>query len=485
MASNLVAHIRHWNFVTVFGLVSLLCGFLAVATQETSLLALPAVILVLGVAILDYKLLFYTLFFCIPISIEKEIPGGLSTDVPTEPLMWLLTACVGVWLLFHWPRANMAYLMHPITLLLLMHLAWIGITTLTSEQFMYSFKFLLAKLWYIMALFVLPIQVLKSSEQVRNLVWAVAIPMLATIIYVSTRHAAHGFSFEMSNEVMDPFYRNHVIYACLPAIFIPFLWLSIPYYKDSPAARNFLIFCIFAALFAINFAYTRAAYVALFAAACMAFIVRRRLTKTILWVASIAFLSFAGWVTSRDNYLLFAPDFSRTITHKKFENLLEATTKLEDISTMERVYRWVAASRMVEKEPWLGYGPSNFYSFYNRFTVRAFTTYVSDNPEKSGIHNYYLMVLVEQGVFGFLLFIALCFYTLTAGEQLWHQMPPGHERRMVMAALQSHLMLMMLMLMNDLVETDKLGSFFFLNLAIIVAFQVRFGDKKLELSGRN
>jgi O-antigen ligase len=56
---------------------------------------------------------------------------------------------------------------------------------------------------------------------------------------------------------------------------------------------------------------------------------------------------------------------------------------------------------------------------------------------------------------------------------------------MVMAALQSHLMLMMLMLMNDLVETDKLGSFFFLNLAIIVAFQVRFGDKKLELSGRS
>jgi O-antigen ligase len=481
MASNSLVTMeqtRPWWFRKgwpgIYGVLVLLSIALAVSTDNLAFLGLPAVALVAGIAILDYKQLYLLLLFFLPLSIEIELPGGLATDLPTEPLMWLITACLFVWLIRHWPTANMAYLRHPITILLAMHFAWIGITTLTSHQFLFSFKFLLAKVWYLAALFVLPVQVIRSAAQLRTLVWAVAIPLLFTIIYVSARHATHGFSFEMSNEVMDPFYRNHVIYACFPAIFIPFLWFTIPFYKDQPRARYFLMFVIFAALFAINFAYTRAAYVALAAAAVMYYIVKWRLTKLALAVTILFFSLFVGFVTRSDNYMLFAPDFSRTITHKKFENLLEATTKLEDISTMERVYRWVAAAQMIQREPWIGYGPGNFYSYYQRYTVTAFTTYVSDNPERSGIHNYYLMTLVEQGLPGFLCFLALCFYALILGERAWHALPPGHERNMVMAATQSMLMLVLLMLMNDLVETDKLGTIFFLNLAILVSFWTRF-----------
>jgi O-antigen ligase len=480
MANSSAFQIPQLTLTNAFGAVTLLAICAGIATENLALLLAPAAILVVCLAILDFKILYYLLFFCIPLSIEIELPGGLSTDLPTEPLMWLITACTVIWLLRHWHTANMAYLRHPITILLAMHFAWIGITTLTSYQFLYSFKFLLAKVWYLTALYILAVKVIRSATQVRQLVWAMAIPMLFTIIYVSARHAQHNFSFEMSNEVMDPFYRNHVIYACLPAVFVPFLWFTLPYYKENKWARGFLVFCIVATLFAINFAYTRAAYVALVAAAAMYFIIKWRLTRTVLIITSVLFLTFVGWVTSRDNYLLFAPDFSRTITHKKFENLLEATTKLEDISTMERVYRWVAASRMIQNEPLVGYGPGNFYSFYDRYTVTAFTTYVSDNPERSGIHNYFLMTLVEQGLPGLLIFIAICFYALLLGERTWHSMAPSHERHMVMAATQSMLMLIMLMLMNDLVETDKLGTILFFNLAILVGFHIRFVRNKTD-----
>jgi O-antigen ligase len=459
----------------------MVCAWLAVAMQQMSILILPAAVLVAVIAVLDFKILFYVLYFCIPISIEIELPGGLSTDLPTEPLMWLLTVCMGLWYLLHWNKMNSVYLRHPITLLLGLHLAWIGLTTIGSEQFMFSFKFFLAKIWYLVALFVLPVMVIKSSREVRNIVWAVTGPLIGTIFYVSARHAAHGFSFEMSNEVMDPFYRNHVIYACVPAIFIPYLWHTMLSYKDKPTVRYFLIFCILASLFAINFAYTRAAYVVLAGAACMYWVIKWRLTRSVLVLFTVCIGLFVAWVTSKDHYLLFAPDFSRTITHKKFENLLEATTKLEDISTMERVYRWVAAAQMVERKPWLGYGPANFYSYYTRYTVTSFQTYVSDNPEKSGIHNYYLMTLVEQGVLGLLIFVALCYLALIYGERAWHSLPPGLERSYIMAATQSHLMLMLLMLMNDLVETDKLGAFFYLNLAVLVALQMRFASEKFVM----
>jgi O-antigen ligase len=106
----------------------------------------------------------------------------------------------------------------------------------------------------------------------------------------------------------------------------------------------------------------------------------------------------------------YAPDFDRTVTHYEFDNLIEATAKGEDISTMERVYRWVAGLHMISEKPVFGFGPGNFYNFYHSYTVTSFETYVSDNPEKSGIHSYYLMTVVEQGFPGLLFFLALSFF---------------------------------------------------------------------------
>jgi O-antigen ligase len=458
---------KRWLYLYL--LVCILSIFGWIATDQFFFFLVPIALLGLTIAVFDFQILFYALFFFIPLSIEVELPGGLATDLPTEPLMWLLLVCLFTWGLRHWHQANMAFLRHPITILLAMHIAWIMLCTLASEQFVFSLKFLLAKFWYLAALFILPLKILHSPAQIRKMIWAVSIPLLFTIIFVSIKHAQYGFSFEMSNEVMDPFYRNHVIYACFPAIFIPYLWFVIPYYKENKTARTFFILSIIAALFAINFAYTRAAYIALLAAAGMYYIIKWRLTKTVIILSLIGFTALIGFITRGDNYFLFAPDFSRTITHKKFENLLEATTKLEDISTMERVYRWVAAAQMVKNKPYLGYGPGNFYSFYQRYTVTAFKTYVSDNPEKSGIHNYYLMTLVEQGVIGLILFLALCFGTLMIAERTWHSLPDGNQRYMIMAATLSFTMLLLLMLMNDLIETDKLGSFFFVNMAIIIS----------------
>ena len=62
---------------------------------------------------------------------------------------------------------------------------------------------------------------------------------------------------------------------------------------------------------------------------------------------------------------------------------------------MERVYRWVAATRMFKDHPWMGFGPGNFYPYYMHYTLSDFETYVSDNPERSTAHNYPLLLLAE------------------------------------------------------------------------------------------
>lgn len=135
---------------------------------------------------------------------------------------------------------------------------------------------------------------------------------------------------------------------------------------------------------------------------------------------------------------------------------------------MERVYRWVAAGHMVAERPWLGWGPGTFTNFYKTYTLAGFRTYVSDNKEGSGIHCYYLMTLVEQGFIGLLLFVGLVFLVLLKGEIVYHQTKDPSRRRMLLAVLTTTVIIDGLLLINDLVETDKIGSFFFLCMAVIV-----------------
>ena len=292
------------------------------------------------------------------------------------------------------------------------------------------------------------------------------------------RHSLTGFSFETINFVLNPFYRNHVNYAAILVVFFPFIWYAPTWVTKYSSKWWFLVGSIIFFLIAIYFTYTRAAYVSLIIATGTYVVIRFRLMKVVLAGTLIAAIIGLNLVAHNNKYLDFAPDFNKAIAHKKFDNLLDATAKGEDVSTMERVYRWVAGAQMVKEKPWFGFGPGNFYSYYPQYTVNSFFTYVSDNPEKSGIHCYYLMVAVEQGIIGLLIFLLLCFTVLLKGEQLYHQAITQGKRNLVLMIILSLVIILSLLLINDLVETDKVGSFFFMGMAMLVNLErgVRKGE---------
>ena len=145
---------------------------------------------------------------------------------------------------------------------------------------------------------------------------------------------------------------------------------------------------------------------------------------------------------------------------------------MEDASSMERFYRWIAAAFMFNEKPIYGYGPGNFYPFYKSYTVTSFETYLSDNDERSTVHNYFLLMLVEQGLMGLLIFIALTIAVFVYGERIYHQMNRAGDKRLVMAVLISISMIYINLLFSDLVETDKIGSFFFINLALLINLDI-------------
>jgi O-antigen ligase len=448
--------------------MSMLLIWAGIGFQAWWLLGVPAVLAVLWLTAVDFRRVFFLMIACLPLSIETELPGGFSTDFPSEQLMWLLTLCGVGWLLRNARAVDGRFVRHPLTIGLILHLIWISISVLTSQDVYVSFKYLLAKGWYVIVFYCLAAHLLRTERDFKEFFWWFLIPLLIAVLSVFIRHAAINFSFQDVAYVMGPFFRNHVMYACLLAIFLPFIWYATYWYRRWSKVWWFLVITIAFLLVAINFAYTRAAYVALAAAVGIYWIMRWRLMKMALLGFALVLGIFISFVGTSDNWLEFAPDYEKAITHTRFDNLLEATTKLEDISTMERVYRWVAATYMIKEKPITGFGPGNFYFYYTKYTVSSFKTYVSDNPEHSGIHNYYLMTAVEQGLPGMVIFILFSVLVMLYGERVFHRAPPGWRRRMVTASVMCFILIDLLMLMNDLVETDKIGSLFFVSVAMLV-----------------
>jgi len=469
------------GFISVLAVSCLLACLAGMLMDEFIVFALPAALLILYISVVDFRKLFYLLFFMIPFTTEVELPGGLQLDLPGEPLTIGLMLIYVVYLLFNAKSISKDFFTHPITKVLFVHFLWIAVTTLISNDLLISSKFLLAKTWYVITFYMLAAHVLQGKKEIKLFFWGIFIAILLTIVVITLRHAMVGFRFDMINKVVGPFYRNKVAYASILSVFLPLVVFIRADYRRWHWKRMLCTLGILAFLVGIYLTYTRTAYLCVAIAFGAYFIVKYRLTKLTLGTGSaLAVLALVVLLVG-NTYLDFAPEYKKTVAHKDFDSLISATAKGQDVSTMERVYRWVAAFQMIGEKPVLGFGPGTFYSLYKNYAVSSFSTYVSDNPEKSGVHCYYLMTAVEQGLIGLLIFLLLCFVVMLKGEEVYHRKDlDPFTKRIVMAATLGFICIAAINIVNDMVETDKVGSFFFVYMALIVNIDIKSKQQRLE-----
>ncbi|MDF1698259.1 MAG: O-antigen ligase family protein [Saprospiraceae bacterium] len=465
-------------FYSFVAFVAIAAGLALV--KEMYLLALaPVALLGLLLIIRDYSLLYYAFWVTLPFSIEFYL-GSFGTDLPTEPIMLALT-CIGILLfLLKFKSISLSYIYHPISIFLFLHLIWLFFTSIFSQSPTVSYKFFLAKLWYVIPFFFLTFHFIKSSYSIEKITKLLSVFLGIAVAIVLTRHSMEGFTFDTSHQVVRPIFRNHVSYSAILVVVLPFIWA---FYQNEKNVfiKRLLVGVIGLFVVGTYFSYTRAAQLSVVIAIGAYFIFKFRFAKIAVTASLIVAIIGSGYLMNNNKYLDFAPDFEKTVAHTKFDNLLEATYKMEDISTMERVYRWVAAAQMIEEKPFIGFGPGSFYFHYQKYTINSFETYVSDNPEKSGIHNYYLMTLVEQGILGLILFIGLVVSIVLYGERLYHELTNKRDKSYIMAATISTVVICALLIINDLIEVDKVGPFFFLNASLIVLFDLK--NRGLILKG--
>lgn len=456
------------------GLIALvimaIAGTLLSATYDMpALLIIPVASVIAMLGIVDYRKLYLLLWASIPISTEVEF-GSLGADLPDEVLMIAITGIAILLFIYKSPKLNLKMLLNPISLLLLLHMGWILITTVTSTQPIISLKFFIAKLWYIAPFYFMAYYLMVTESDMRTWLRWLLIPILGTVLVILVRHSGDGFSFMTVNDHLKPFYRNHVDYSFMLGVCLPFVWVLRKTWRGKYTG---LLICA-VLLLGIYFSYTRAAYIGVVAAVAGYLLIRFKLVKIATAGAVIASIVIIVTLARDNRYIDYAPQYEKTITHYEFENLLEATYKLEDISSMERVYRWVAGFYMMKDRPILGFGPGSFYESYMPYTDEHFVTYVSDNPEHSGMHNYFLMTATDQGLPGLIIFVALVFIGLLKAEWLYHRVDNQYARNIVAASAATLCFIIFVLLLNDMIETDKVGTFFFFCLAMIVSIENRY-----------
>ena len=442
-----------WSFIVLVLFTSAM-AFAAMAYDELWLSVVPLAALAL-VYLLSGTLhsMYILTALLIPFSTELDLAGGIGLVFPGE-LMFLLLTGLGIVKMINSPPPK--ELFNWLSFLLFLHVFWIGFTGLFAEEPLISFKYLLAKVWFVIPFYVLPFYVFRDQLRFDQFVKVIVWSSLIAGTYVFLKHGLDGWTFDSRTNAGKPIFRNHVNYACLLLMVIP---SSYYLYRRKYGLRYLLIIPVL--LLFVYFTYARIAYLALAVMIGMWIVYQLKVMRLTILAALLAIVIFASGFLSGDTLLHYAPDYESTVSHKRFDRLIEASYQFKDISTMERAYRWMAGLEMLNERPLLGFGPANFYETYQAYAINSFQTYVSDNPEKSGIHNYYLMLIVEQGIIGLLIFIALiisAFWKIAKSRETLLTKPIAQLAIFWLAGI------CVVLLLNDMIEVIKFGPFFFLGL---------------------
>lgn len=443
-------------------------------TQDPKTVVLPVGLLFALLLYVNWKAAYFLLLFTIPISIDFELTGSLSTSLPDEPLMWVFTGLFPfIFLQNPHVLSKKIWWRDPIVALIVLQFLWMLVAVVYSKELMLSLKFTAAKIWFLITFFVLPYFVFRGKKDFTRAFLLFLIPLMITVIIIMYRHYTMNFFFFKIEQAIGDIYYNHVDYSAVLSIFFPLLLVAIPMTAKmrNPIVRGILIVLILILIPAIYFTYARAAILAVVFGVAVAIAIRIRLVNLIMPVFYIFIASIVLFMAKDNRFINFRPDFDQTYMHKNFAEHVVATFRGEDMSSMERLYRWIAAMRMSKDEPVKGWGPNSFYYYYKPYAVSSFKTYVSRNVEQSTVHNYYLYMLVEQGWPALILYAILVMVAFAHAQKTYYMLKDRFYKNCVLGVAMMFGAAFVNNFFSELLETHKVGSLMYLSLALLVVLR--------------
>jgi len=461
------------DFRWVYGVSSVFIALNVILfTQDQwwfGLLPLTLIVALLWVLSLD-KLLLLTVFLT-PVSLTLEqFDVGTAISLPCEPLMFGITVIFLIRQLFEGDY-DRKILLHPLSILIMINLFWMGITAITSEMPLVSFKYLVSRLWFVIPFYFLALQMFKNPEFINKFMWAYIVPLILVIGYTTVGLWQTGFDEQLSQSVMTPFYPSHTAYGAIVAMFLPFAIIGMlkPKTLNMSKYTAIAITCIFAS--AILFSYSRAVWVSLPAALGLFLVLKFRIKLRTIALMSLAVIGLL--LVNMDDIIMSMAKNKQDSSEEFVENFQSISNITTDDSNTERLNRWSSAIAMFMERPIVGWGPGTYQFQYAPFQEAKNLTLISTNAGDLGnAHSEYIGPMAESGLLGGLTMIAIIGYFIFLSIKLSLFAHKETTRLLALSILLGMTTYVVHGLLNNYLDIDKASVPFWGFVAIITALDL-------------
>lgn len=437
---------------------------------------IPFILLAVYMALKALDKFVLLIVFLTPVSIPLEhFYKGLvfNLQLVTEPLL-IIVLLIFVYRIILERSFDRKLLTHPLSWIIYIQLLWIFLTSITSSMPLVSFKFLVMRLWFIVAFYFVALVMFRRKSVIRRYIWMYLPAMLFVVIYAIVNLIPLGlFNQKGAHGAANPFFNDHTSYGAILAMLIPVVAALASIKKYSTPFRG-LAWIIFVVLcFALLFSYTRAAWISIFAITGIFIVIKLKIPLKLIGL----FVLVAGSIIFMYRTDIFMKlEQNRQDSSKDISKHLESISNIRtDASNLERINRWNSAFRMYHERPVMGWGPGTYMFQYAPFQASKDKTIISTNKGDWGnAHSEYIGPLAEMGLPGMIIMIVLVVFSLYTGFKVYYNSEPYTQERILSLALTLGLLTYYIHgTLNNFLDTDKASALVWGYTAMLVAMDVR------------
>ncbi|MCX6227457.1 MAG: O-antigen ligase family protein [Bacteroidia bacterium] len=463
------------GLIYLISLGFVLANSLLITINHFELVALPIGLIIILIAIYRFHWLFWFVLFFVPLSVPlKEFSRNLDVNMflPTEPIL------AGMMIVFLLRLAvdggyDRTILRHPVTRIIILQIAWIVITTITSTMPIVSVKFLVSRLWFLSVFFFLAVQFFNNPLNIRRFLWTLMIPLAGIIIVVTFKHFSIGmYDVKSSSTAVDPFFNDHTHYGAVLSLFLP---VAAGYVIQSPFKiwmRAVALVVLSLLIAGLVFSYSRAAWVSVAGGLAVFLIILFKVPGRVILLGFVV-LVMALLVVGKTVLMKMegnSQDSSDNLG-KHVESISNVST---DASNLERLNRWGCALRMFQEKPLLGFGPGTYMFQYASYQKASERTIISTNAADGGnAHSEYFGPLSEEGFLGGALMLMLVVASITVGVRAYRKQTNAELKMIALTVIFGLVTYYLHATMNNFLDTDKASAGVWGFIAILVALDRR------------
>lgn len=453
-------------------LLFLVANSMLILHDKFELFALPLFGLVLLLFVLKFETGLLSIALLTPWAVNFAIGDtGMELSLPVEPMM-ILFSVMFLFRVLLTRSYDRHILRHPVTVLLLLSLAWWVVTCCTSRLPFVSFKYFIARLWFLVPFFFAGAQIFQSEKRIRQFFWCYALSLIGVILLSTIKTLGNFSDLQTLHRVMKPFYNDHTAYGCAIALFVPAAFYFI-FSRNSRGWSRLLWVALFALLLVgLFFSYCRAAWLSVLAA--IAVYVAIRLGMKIKWMALIAALAVGVFFVYQSDVLYKLSKNKQDSSYDLSGQIQSISNISTDASNLERLNRWAAAMRIFSEDPVLGCGPGTYQFIYGSYQRSYQLSTISTNAGDLGnAHSEYIGPMTEQGIPGVFFVLAIFCTTFATGVRVYRTATDKVTSQLALAFTLSLLTYYIHGVFNNFLDTDKLSVPFWAFTAIIVALDIK------------